>query len=211
MINLGAKLQWIIYLNSLRNITAFWSPGSMSKVKTKNSDSCNVLKSTQQNTKLNFLVDNILHYFLVLYFIWDATQDLLPTVQFKKHEKLLCRSFTFSKVRLCSATLLKVTLLHRFFSRFLNCTNGKKYHKASHINNRCMTFWSAAISEVLITLFPTPIWWKALISKLFCPHFTKKLNLTLAKMLYRDLGKRLDISSIILQYLTNTRLSLNLP
>ena len=29
--------------------------------------------------------------------------------------------------------VLKVTLLHRWFSRFLNCTNGTKSHKASHL------------------------------------------------------------------------------
>ena len=32
------------------------------------------------------------------------------------------------------ATLLKVTLLHGRFSRFLNCTNGTKSRKASHLN-----------------------------------------------------------------------------
>ena len=31
------------------------------------------------------------------------------------------------------ATLLKVILLHGCFSRFLNCTNGAKSHKATHI------------------------------------------------------------------------------
>ena len=30
-------------------------------------------------------------------------------------------------------TLLKVTLLHGSFSRFLNCTNGTKLRKASHV------------------------------------------------------------------------------
>ena len=32
------------------------------------------------------------------------------------------------------ATLLKVTLLHGCFSRFLNCTNGTKSRKASQIS-----------------------------------------------------------------------------
>ena len=31
------------------------------------------------------------------------------------------------------ATLLKVTLLHGCFSRFLNCTNGTKLRKTSHM------------------------------------------------------------------------------
>ena len=35
------------------------------------------------------------------------------------------------------STLLKVTLLHECFSRFLNCINGTKSHKSSHL-----VFWS---------------------------------------------------------------------
>ena len=48
---------------------------------------------------------------------------------FKKCEKHPWRSVTFSKV----AGLLKVTLLHRCFSCFLNCTNGTKSRRASHL------------------------------------------------------------------------------
>ena len=33
------------------------------------------------------------------------------------------------------ATLLKVTLFDGYFSRFLNCTNGTKSRKTSHIYN----------------------------------------------------------------------------
>ena len=51
--------------------------------------------------------------------------DLAPCVQFEKREKHPRRNATFS---------LKVKLLHRCFSRFLNCTNGTKSHKASHMN-----------------------------------------------------------------------------
>ena len=36
--------------------------------------------------------------------------------------------------RLKPATLLKLTLFHRFFSRFLNCTNGTKSRKVSHLS-----------------------------------------------------------------------------
>ena len=51
--------------------------------------------------------------------ICDALHDLVAFVRFKKREKHLRRSVTFSKVyRLKPATLLKVTLLHRCFSRF---------------------------------------------------------------------------------------------
>ena len=38
--------------------------------------------------------------------------------------------------RLQPATLLKVTLLYGCFSCFLNCTNGAKSRKASHLQNR---------------------------------------------------------------------------
>ena len=34
------------------------------------------------------------------------------------------------------ATLLKVTLLHECFSRFLNCTNCIKLRKTSHIKHK---------------------------------------------------------------------------
>ena len=53
----------------------------------------------------------------------DASRDLVPLVQFKTVKK------THAGVL---ATLLKVTLLHGCFSRFLNCTNGTKSHKTSH-------------------------------------------------------------------------------
>ena len=56
-------------------------------------------------------------------------RDLVLFVQFKKHEKHP-RSVTFSKVKLKPATLLKVTLLHGCFWRFLNFANGTKSRKA---------------------------------------------------------------------------------
>ena len=57
--------------------------------------------------------------------ISDALPDLVPSVQFKKREKHPLGSDKFR--------LLKVTLLHRWFSRFLNRTNGTKSRKASHM------------------------------------------------------------------------------
>ena len=75
----------------------------------------------------------------------------LPFVQFKKCEKNPWRSVTFGKVAgFCGslkvlafikpfeipqkpATLLKVTLLHGCFSRFLNCANGTKSRNASQM------------------------------------------------------------------------------
>ena len=52
--------------------------------------------------------------------------DLVPFVQFKKHEKHRWRSLTFSIVA-------GLTLLRERFSRFLNCTNGTKLTKASQM------------------------------------------------------------------------------
>ena len=63
----------------------------------------------------------------------DTLRDLLPFVQFKKHEKHPWRSVTFSKVVGLPATLLKLTLLHECFSCFLNCTNDTKSSKTSYV------------------------------------------------------------------------------
>ena len=57
---------------------------------------------------------------------YDALRDLVPFVQFKKREKHPWRSLTFR---------LKLTLLHGCCSRFLNCINGTKPRKASHLIN----------------------------------------------------------------------------
>ena len=54
--------------------------------------------------------------------VCGALRDLIPRAQLKKREKHPWRSVT-----------LKVTLLHGCFSRFLNCTNGTKLRKASHM------------------------------------------------------------------------------
>ena len=55
--------------------------------------------------------------------IGAALLDLVPVVQFKKREKHRWRI----------VTLLKLTLLHGFFSRFSNCTRSTKSRKASHL------------------------------------------------------------------------------
>ena len=62
--------------------------------------------------------------------IYDALSDLVPFAQFKNREKHPWRIVTFSKA---AGFMLKVTLLHGCFSRFLNCTNGAKSQKASHM------------------------------------------------------------------------------
>ena len=56
--------------------------------------------------------------------ICGALRNLVPFVQFKKREKHPWRS----------VTLLKVTLLHGCFSRFLHCTNGTKSRNESHMH-----------------------------------------------------------------------------
>ena len=69
-----------------------------------------------------------------MYCICDALRDLVPFVQFRKHEKHPWKSVNFSKVLgLKPATLLKLTLFYGCFSRFLNCTNGTKSRNAPHI------------------------------------------------------------------------------
>ena len=58
--------------------------------------------------------------------ICDALPNLVTFYNLKNQEKHWWR-------RLQPATSLKVTLLHAWFSRFLNYTNSAKSHKASHI------------------------------------------------------------------------------
>ena len=68
------------------------------------------------------------------YYICDLLSNLVPFVQFKKREKHPWCSVTFSKVACFKpATLRKVALLHGYFSRFLNCKNGTKSCKISHM------------------------------------------------------------------------------
>ena len=67
-----------------------------------------------------------------IFWICDALRDLVPFVQFKNVKnthggvvKLQARAFT--------KTLLILTLLHGFFSRFSNCINGTKSRNASNM------------------------------------------------------------------------------
>ena len=70
------------------------------------------------------------------FLICDGLHDLVPFVQFKKREKHPWRSTTFIKVAVFKpATLMKVALLHGYFSRFLNCMKGTKSRNASHMYN----------------------------------------------------------------------------
>ena len=44
--------------------------------------------------------------------------------------------YFYESCRLVAWTLLKVTILHEFFSRFLNCTNGAKSRNVSQMQSR---------------------------------------------------------------------------
>ena len=62
----------------------------------------------------------------------DALRDLLPFVQFKKREMHPWMSFTFSKVT-GFYNFTQTNTPSWVFYTFLNCTNGSKSLKASHI------------------------------------------------------------------------------
>ena len=71
----------------------------------------------------------------------DVLRDFVPFVQFEKREKHSWRIVTFS----IACNLLKVTLLHVCFSRFLYYANGTKLRNASqqhlrHLNEASYTF-----------------------------------------------------------------------
>ena len=64
----------------------------------------------------------------------DILRDLVLFVQFIKCEKHPWKSVILSKVAgFYPAALLKVTILHGCFSRFLDCTNSTKLRNAPQI------------------------------------------------------------------------------
>ena len=79
--------------------------------------------------------------------ICDALRDFVPLVQIK-NVKNTHRGVLGLNLRLKPEALLKVTLLHVCFSRFLNCTNDTKLRKASHMKSGCSLnmFWYNVIS-----------------------------------------------------------------
>ena len=85
-----------------------------------------LLKEKTNSTKLTPppLLTRILH-FMILCVIWCHLQNV-------KNEKNIHRGVLL---------LVKVTLLHRCFSRVLNCTSGAKFHKASHVMITILAFW----------------------------------------------------------------------
>ena len=65
----------------------------------------------------------------------------------------LKRSFQqfFFRNKFYFATLLKLTLLHECFSRFLNCTNGTKSRNAPHMSHYLwMTTWMKNVNNFQI-------------------------------------------------------------
>ena len=60
----------------------------------------------------------------------EVISDFVPFAQFKNCEKHSWGGVTFSAV---VGRSLKVTQLHGYFSRFLNCTSHTESSKASHL------------------------------------------------------------------------------
>ena len=68
--------------------------------------------------------ENLTKSFHISYYMYDASRYLAPFAQFKNVKNI------YGGVIL----LVKVSLLHRCFSCFLNCANGTKSHKTSPLS-----------------------------------------------------------------------------
>ena len=62
----------------------------------------------------------------------DTLRDLVPFLQFKKRKNTSGGVLLLVKLQALAWTLLKETLLHGYFPRFLSCTNDTKSRNASH-------------------------------------------------------------------------------
>ena len=71
---------------------------------------------------------------LIKIYIYDTLRHLIPFAQFKNVKN------THGAV---------LTLLHECFSRFLNCKNGTKSRKATHILNHSINFKSCDVMRPL--------------------------------------------------------------
>ena len=119
--------------------------------------------------------------------IFSALHDLVSFKQFKKHQKPPWRSVT-------------LTLLHRCFSRFLNCTNGTKPRKASHIFSFVLLiyWWGNLIWSFFrfswsfwCTFFPVPCF--------FCSTFLVKFGnnlVTLVNSMHLNVGSWLTLNEM---------------
>ena len=78
---------------------------------------------------------------------------MVPFVQFKNREKHPWRNVNFSKVTgLQPATLLKLTLLHGWFSRFLNSANGTKSRNVPQLSALSVRLYIDSMMLVIVTL-----------------------------------------------------------
>ena len=73
---------------------------------------------------------------IFLHIFYAGTKKIAIAIAFFTFSSVVLKGpteiFSCSSLVMQSATLLKVTLLHDCFSRFLNCTNGTKSRNASH-------------------------------------------------------------------------------
>ena len=69
----------------------------------------------------------------IFFIICDALHDLVPFIQLKNVKNTHGGVLLLVKFQLKPVALLKETLFRRYFSRFLNSTNGTKLSKTSHI------------------------------------------------------------------------------
>ena len=106
--------------------------------------------------KISFptIKQNAAIYSLLIFIKWDDLCDLLPFLKFKNVQKDPWRSHTFTKVAGSQlATLLKVSLLHGCFSRFLDCTDGIKTRKALQL----LTCWYHLLKNLTQHAFKFPL------------------------------------------------------
>ena len=83
----------------------------------------------------------------------DALNDLVPLAQFKNVKNTRRGVLLLVKLQ---ATLLKLTLLHGCFSRFLHCTNGTKSRNALQLWPRIISIPSKSVVTKFAGNKPTP-------------------------------------------------------
>ena len=84
-------------------------------------------RGRKSNNLCNFEQRSLSHLILSCSFLQTITTTFV--VRYVMLSAIWCRLYNFKK----PATLLKVSLVHARFSRFLNCKNGTKLRKVSHI------------------------------------------------------------------------------
>ena len=79
--------------------------------------------------KKSFVSKKACNYFSLIFSIWDALRDLVPFVQFKKREKHLWRSVTFSKVVSFAKSSTPLWVFFMFFKFRRIILNRAKHRK----------------------------------------------------------------------------------